>query len=225
MKYLCLTWAVLSAASIPTGFPAASLQAASTGNGNAQAQGDAATAAESVPAPTSDASAAGKTKEGESSNLPVSVVGSPPAPNAVTGGDGQAAPPPVATMVQIQTPNGDTPASIPPQAYLVAPPNFAASIGAAPGQNITITLPPGPQARVSNDPNNAFFTLDLTEDNTDLPLPLEEEGKWSYLCWNVSFRRGAIIMYSRIHILIVDLSSYSYKINLGKDVVSGKGKC
>ncbi|KAL7580147.1 hypothetical protein ACA910_012903 [Epithemia clementina (nom. ined.)] len=173
-----------SAASIPTGFPASSLPTSAITTENASIID--ATAAGSPPA-TSDASAAGKGKDGA---IPISFVG----PSHL----GERHPPQgqVATMVQIQTADGQTPSSFPPHAYLVAPPNFAASLGAAPGQNITITLPSGPQARVSNDPNNAFFTLDLTEDNTDLPLPLEEE---------------------------VDLSSYSYKINLGKDVVSGKG--
>ena len=114
------------------------------------------------PPTTSDVSAA-PVKEGEQA-IPVALVGQG------QGTDGQAQ----------------------QQAYLVAPPNFAANF--APGQNITIQLPSNvaaphaPHARVSNDPNNAFFTLDLSEDNTDLPLPLEEEGKFHSLVSTLSDR-------------------------------------
>lgn len=81
--------------------------------------------------------------------------------------------------------------------FIMAPPHMQASLGGPPGAAHFVMAPNFPQARISNEPGpNGVFTLDLTEDSTDLPLPMEDE---------------------------VDLSTYSYKINLGKDVVSGKG--
>mmetsp|Transcript_2491 Transcript_2491/g.5433 ORF Transcript_2491/g.5433 Transcript_2491/m.5433 type:complete len:548 (-) Transcript_2491:19-1662(-) len=102
------------------------------------------------------------------------------------------------------TPANAIPAAIPQGApgtvfpqFIVAPSNaqfIAPSTGSSqPAQYVL--APNFPQARISNDPNNGIWNLTL-EDSTDLPLPLEDE---------------------------VDLSCYNYKINLGKDVVSGKG--